>query len=63
MSKYVVYYSCRKSMYRDLATRWAKWSATSNLTEEQLRGVSMFFKAIAVRFGLIKEFREIGVIS
>jgi hypothetical protein len=62
MSKYTVYYSARKSMYRDLATRWARWAASSNLTEEQNRGVSMFFKAIARRFGLTKEFRDIGVI-
>jgi hypothetical protein len=62
MSKYTIYYSSRKIMYRDLATRWAKWAADSNLTEEQNRGVSMFFKAIAKRFGLIKEFRDIGVL-
>lgn len=62
MSRYVCYYSGRKGMYRDLAARWAKWAETSNLTEEQKRGVSMFFKAIARRFGLINEFREIGVI-
>ena len=62
MSKYVIYYGVRKEMYRDMATRWAKWATTSNLTEEQFRGVSMFFKSIAIRFGLIKEFREIGVI-
>jgi hypothetical protein len=63
MSKYVIYYSCRKEMYRELAQRWMKWSTTTNLTDDQIRGVSMFFRSIAVRFGLIKEFREIGVIS
>lgn len=62
MSNYVIYYGTRKVMYRDLAIRWAKWAATSNLTERELEGVSMFFKSIAKRFGLIKEFREIGVI-
>jgi hypothetical protein len=49
-------------MYRDLATRWIKWAATSNLTEKELEGVAMFFKSIAIRFGLVTEFREIGVI-
>ena len=62
MSKYVIYYSSRKEMYRDMAARWAKWSTTYNLTREQNYGVSLFFNAIAKRFGLIKEFREIGVI-
>jgi hypothetical protein len=49
-------------MYRELAARWSRWASTAKLTEEELRGVSLFFKAIARRFGLIKEFREIGVI-
>ena len=62
MSKYVIYYSCRKSMYRDMAIRWAKWSSTADLTEDQIRGVSLFFKSIGVRFGLINEFRDIGVL-
>lgn len=62
MSKYVIYYGTRKEMYRDMATRWSKWATTSNLTEDQIRGVSMFFRSIATRFGLIREFREIGVI-
>ena len=62
MSKYTIYYSTRKSMYRDLATRWIKWAADSNLTEKELEGVAMFFESIAIRFGLITEFRELGVI-
>lgn len=62
MSKYVIYYSCRKEMYRELAQRWQRWSTTTNLTDDQIRGVAMFFKTIAVRFGLIKEFRELGII-
>ena len=62
MSNYVIYYSARKSMYRELANRWLKWSSTANLTEEEVMGITKFFKSIAVRFGLIKEFREIGII-
>lgn len=62
MSRYVCYYSGRKSMYRDMAVKWMKWAATSDLTDDQRRGVSLFFRSIAVRFGLIREFREIGVI-
>ena len=62
MSKYVIYYSGRKSMYRDLAIKWAKWAETAELSDEQLRGVSLFFRGIARRFGLINEFKDIGVI-
>lgn len=61
MSNYVIYYSARKSMYRDLANKWVKWAASANLTEQEVAGISKFFKAIAVRFGLIKEFKELGL--
>jgi hypothetical protein len=62
MSKYVVYYGVRQSMYRDMAIKWKKWSETAGLSKEQLHGVSLFFKSIGRRFGLINEFRDIGVI-
>lgn len=62
MSRYTIYYSTRKTMYRELAARWIKWAATANLTEKELDGITKFFKSIAVRFGLVTEFREIGVI-
>jgi hypothetical protein len=62
MSRYVVYYSVRKEMYREMAERWKRWSSTMNLTEAETYGVSLFFYQIARRFGLISEFRELGVI-
>ena len=62
MSRYTIYYSTRQIMYKDFAARWAKWAAAEDLTAEQRRGVSVFFKTIAVRFGLVREFRELGVI-
>lgn len=62
MSKYVIYYSGRKEMYRDMATRWNRWASETNLTNEQRTGVALFFRSIGRRFGLISEFREIGVI-
>lgn len=62
MSRYTNYYNTRQTMYRDLAVRWIKWSATSELTEKELKGIAMFFKPIARRFGLITEFRDIGVL-
>ena len=49
-------------MYRELAERWARWAETATLTPDETRGTSKFFYDIAVRFGLVKEFREIGVI-
>jgi hypothetical protein len=64
MSRYTIYYNKRQCMYRDLATRWSRWSKSySNLTEEDFKGISMFFKMVAKRFGLIREFRELGVIN
>jgi hypothetical protein len=62
MSKYTCYYTTRQSMYRDLAIRWSKWASTSSLTENELKGIAAFFKPIARRFGLITEFRDIGII-
>lgn len=63
MSRYVVYYSVRKEMYREMAERWTRWSKSVSLTPDEIRGASKFFHDIAIRFGLINEFREIGVIS
>ena len=62
MSKYVCYYSARKIFYRELAEKWAKWSATTQLTETEIQGISKFFWQLARRFGLIGEFRELGII-
>lgn len=62
MSRYTIYYNTRQQMYRDLATRWAAWASAEDLTIEQRKGVAVFFKAIAVRFGLVREFKDLGVI-
>ena len=62
MSKYVIYYSVRQAMYRDMASRWMRWAEGAELTDNQRHGMTLFFKSIGTRFGLIKEFREIGVI-
>lgn len=62
MSKYTVYYNTRRAVYLEFATNWAKHAETMNLSEKQIRGMKLFFKPIARRFGLVKEFREIGVI-
>lgn len=63
MSRYSMYYTTRQNMYRDFATTWANLAATSDLPEYQKEGMALFFRPIARRFGLIGEFREIGVIK
>ena len=62
MSKYTIYYSARQDMYRKLATRWKAWADDSQISETQRIGMSCFFRHIGKRFGLIKEFEDIGVI-
>lgn len=62
MSRYTHYYNTRQNMYRELATRWKRWSTSVSLTEKELEGVAMFFKSIGKRFGLITEFKDIGII-
>jgi hypothetical protein len=62
MSKYVCYYSARKIFYREMAERWSKWAAERQLTEAETDGIAKFFFALARRFGLIGEFRELGII-
>ena len=62
MSKYTTYYSARQEMYKDLATNWSKFTKDVELTEDQRRGMALFFKPIARRFGLIRVFRNLSVI-
>lgn len=45
-----------------MADRWVRWSKSAKLTSEEVQGTRKFFYAIAVRFGLVTEFRELGVI-
>jgi hypothetical protein len=49
-------------MYRELAAKWKEWADNSELSESQVRGMSLFFRHIGKRFGLINEFKNIGVI-
>jgi hypothetical protein len=62
MSKYTYYYKLNQNRYKRLAINWKCWADTSSLTERDKEGMAKFFKPIARRFGLIKEFRNIGVI-
>jgi hypothetical protein len=49
-------------MYREFAISWVKATKSMNLTERQRRGMALFFIPIARRFGLVQEFKDIGVI-
>lgn len=62
MSKYTMYYTAKQKQYLDFATNWAKFTANMGLTERQKRGMALFFKPIARRFGLTKDFKDIGVL-
>ena len=62
MSKYVIYYNSRQQMFRSLAQQWKAWSEGTSLSESEVRGMALFFRHIGKRFGLITEFKEIGVI-
>lgn len=62
MSKYTTYYISRQQQYRELATNWKKLTANTDLSERQRRGMALFFRPIARRFGLVQEFKSIGVI-
>jgi hypothetical protein len=49
-------------MFRSLASQWKSWAEDANLSDDQTRGMSLFFRHIGKRFGLINEFKDIGVI-
>lgn len=62
MSRYTMYYKNKKVLYSELAASWAKWASTADLTDEQRFGISLFFGSIAKRFGLVEEFKALGII-
>jgi hypothetical protein len=49
-------------MFRKLATQWKAWASAVDLSEDQYKGMSLFFRHTGKRFGLINEFKDIGVI-
>ena len=62
MNKYTMYYIAKQKQYKDFATNWAKFTSTMDLSERQKRGMALFFKPIARRFGLTKDFKDIGIL-
>lgn len=61
MSKYTMYYMMKQNQYRDFAKDWAEATSNMPLTERQRRGMALFFKPIAKRFGLTRDFKDLGV--
>jgi hypothetical protein len=62
MSRYTYYYTVNQNHYRYLANSWKAWADEAVLTEKDKDGMAKFFRPIARRFGLINEFKDIGVI-
>jgi hypothetical protein len=57
-----MYYKTKQDTYRGLAIKWHNWAATADLTSYEIEGIYKFFYPLARRFGLIREFKEIGIL-
>jgi hypothetical protein len=62
MSKYTTYYNERQQMFRELAINWTIFAMSRHLTDIQTKGMKVFFRSIGKRFGLLTDFKKIGVI-
>jgi hypothetical protein len=62
MSNYVKYYNANQMFYKGFAEKWVKWANDTNYNIREAEGMTMFFRPIAKRFGLIKEFKELGIL-
>jgi hypothetical protein len=60
-----------KGMHKDIKTKdqaiwlaidWQKWSSEQDLSYSELADWAMFFTKLGRKFGLLKEFRENGII-
>jgi hypothetical protein len=63
MSRYTLYYNTKRAQYLELAKQWFAWAETANLSDVEIAGMQKFFKSLATRFGLVSEFRDLGVIE
>lgn len=62
MSNYVRYYNKHQAFYKSFAERWIKWANDTNFNTKEVEGMTIFFSSIAKRFGLVKEFKELGIL-
>jgi hypothetical protein len=49
-------------MFREFAANWARATEHLDLTDLQRVGMALFFRPFARRFGLVKEFKRLGVL-
>lgn len=62
MSNYVKYYNKRKEFLMWWAKKWAEAVANGEISPEAASECYLTFNEIAVRFGLVKEFRKYKLI-
>ena len=62
MSKYTTYYKSKQLEYRSLAVNWSIFADSHKIPGYQRRGMALFFRPIARRFGLVSAFKKIGII-
>ncbi len=62
MSRYTTYYKSRQQMFRELAINWSIFAGSRHLTSIQMKGMKVFFRSVGKRFGLLTDFKKIGVI-
>lgn len=55
-------YSEKKAYWRRAAHDWQDWSATVNLSNEALLFFQAIFESIGRRYGLLREYRQDGII-
>lgn len=62
MSYYTEYYNKNRSLYLTLAKCWVNQTNLTRVTDEDKLTISKFFLKKAIRFGLVQEFRSLGII-
>lgn len=62
MSYYTEYYNKNRSLYLTLAECWVNQTNLTRVTDEDKLTISKFFLKKAIRFGLVQEFRSLGII-
>lgn len=55
-------YEIAKENARDKAKEWQLWASEQNLSYSELAEYGEYFRKLAKRYGLIKEFGENGII-
>ena len=51
-----------KQEAREIAIKWQKWPSNENMSYGEILKWYQFFRTLAIRFGLKKEFKENGIL-